>query len=205
VPSDLKLTAAGILAHVLETSGIHVGTTIDRKDLENMAASLDGQLSALIAAAKATTSAEQRAVEAEERVKEPTRAELEQLAQSPDGRRQIDLLAAERVMGWKRFDYVFGKKAANKYTFYCDQLHRSDGVDIEPWSPTTSIADAWQLVGRLAKSNIRIRLIDDRDRIDKWSVRFYPSSTKIEYITHDDECIAITIAAILAGGEKEKA
>jgi len=52
VPSDLKLTAAGILAHVLETSGIHVGTTIDRKDLENMAASLDGQLSALIAAAK---------------------------------------------------------------------------------------------------------------------------------------------------------
>ena len=52
MPSDLKLTAAGILAHVLETSGIHVGTTIDRKDLENMAASLDGQLSALIAAAK---------------------------------------------------------------------------------------------------------------------------------------------------------
>ena len=52
MPSDLKLTAAGILAHVLETSGIQVGTTIDRKDLENMAASLDGQLSALIAAAK---------------------------------------------------------------------------------------------------------------------------------------------------------
>jgi len=163
-------TAAGILAHVLETSGIQVGTTIDRKDLENMAASLDGQLSALIAAAKATTSAEQRAVEA--------RAELEQLAQSPEGRRQIDALAAE-IVG--RVPVI--------------------------WSPTTSIADAWQLVGRLAKSNIRIRLIDDRDRIDKWSVRFYgyPSSTKIEYITHDDECIAITIAAILAGGEKEKA
>jgi hypothetical protein len=74
VPSDLKLTAAGILAHVLETSGIHVGTTIDRKDLENMAASLDGQLSALIAAAKATTSAEQRAVEAEGRVTRLTQA-----------------------------------------------------------------------------------------------------------------------------------
>ena len=106
----------------------------------------------------------------------PTRAELEQLAQSTDGRRQIDALAAE-IVG--RVPVI--------------------------WSPTTSIADAWQLVGRLAKSNIRIRLIDDRDRIDKWSVRFYPSSTKIEYITHDDECIAITIAAILAGGEKEKA
>lgn len=52
MPSDLKLTAAGILAHVLETSGIQVGTTIDRKDLENMAASLDGQLADLLATAK---------------------------------------------------------------------------------------------------------------------------------------------------------
>ncbi len=54
------LTAAGILAHVLETSGVQVGTTIDRKDLENMAASLDDQLSALIAAAKRATAAEAR-------------------------------------------------------------------------------------------------------------------------------------------------
>jgi len=187
-----------------------------------MAASLDGQLSALIAAAKATTSAEQRAVEA--------RAELEQLAQSPEGRRQIDALAAERVMGWVRRTngdvggYATGEDVPEHEREYdlrlCeywweklpDGMWKSHGSaegsrDESAWSPTTSIADAWQLVGRLAKSNIRIRLIDDRDRIDKWSVRFYgyPSSTKIEYITHDDECIAITIAAILAGGEKEKA
>lgn len=58
--SDLKLTAAGILAHVLETCGIRTGTTIDRKDLENMAASLDDQLSALIAAAKRVEAAERQ-------------------------------------------------------------------------------------------------------------------------------------------------
>ena len=61
-----ELTAAGILAHVLEACGIRTGTTIDRKDLENMAASLDDQLSALIAAAKRATAAEARVGELED-------------------------------------------------------------------------------------------------------------------------------------------
>lgn len=42
-----EVNASSLLAEVLEECGIRTGTTIDRKDLENMAVSLGAKLSAL--------------------------------------------------------------------------------------------------------------------------------------------------------------
>lgn len=159
----------------------------------------------------------------------PTRAELEQLAQSPEGRRQIDALAAG-VMGWthRTNNDVMGttnddlahdeywrdkgdqlddcwwyKDSAGDWrvaAYAVDQPYECDA-----WSPTTSIADAWQLVDALwAKHEWRLWL--EPSWQGQWSGLCYHKGTFIAQSGWFEEAtLAITIAAILAGGEKEKA
>lgn len=185
-------------------------------DLAVVLCKLYNHAPALIAAAKATTSAEQRAVEA--------RAELEQLAQSPDGRRQIDMLAAERVMVWVR------RTRADVYQERTDDPEVPDGEwyaalgnewwardgdkwkdvayvedegccreDYEQgWRPTTSIADAWQLVEKMRADDYDVQVTARR-----WTTTCYIEQYESikAVITNDTAPLAITIAAIIAGGE----
>jgi len=115
---------------------------------------------------------------------------------------QLNVMAA-KVMGWTKFDYVFERKMVNGYTFYCDQLHKSDGVDIFPWSPATDIADAWELV---EKMRVLYGFNLDASGFDgaEWRVVIGwgddPISVHVEAATAPR---AITTAALLAWGEKE--
>ncbi len=149
-----------------------------------------------------------------------THTELAELATTPEGRRTLDAMAAERVMGWRwvqppKWDYhgplpeqglVLAPPDIDEKTWNWSPK----GV-IHPhaflgrFSPTSSIADAWKLVDALwAKRGWR--LWAEPSWQGHWSGLCYHKGTFVAQSEwFEDAPLAITIAAILAGGEKEKA
>jgi hypothetical protein len=157
-----------------------------------------------------------------------THTELAELATTPEGLRQIDAMAAERVMGWVRRTngdvggYATGEDVPEHEREYdlrlCeywweklpDGMWKSHGsaegsYDESAWSPTTSIADAWKLVDALwAKRGWR--LWAEPSWQGHWSGLCYHKGTFVAQSEwFEDAPLAITIAAILAWAEKEKA
>ncbi len=153
-----------------------------------------------------------------------THAELEQLAQTPEGRRRIDAMAAERVMGWVRRTngdvggYATGEDVPEHEREYdlrlCeywweklpDGMWKSHGsaegsYDESAWSPTTSIADAWKLAEKM-RDQLPVVSWTGAD----WKCTFY-SDDEAGFPTANAATapLAITIAALLAVEQKEKA
>lgn len=79
--------------------------------------------------------------------------------------REIDLLVAEKVMGWIPQREMQGK------ILYVLQ----DGTQIAfDWKPTTNIADAWQVVEKLRKDSYGFEIEDGFDK--KYQCCFYGSA-----------------------------
>ena len=117
---------------------------------------------------------------------------------------QLNEMAA-KVMGWNEWAE---ENATRKYPAYLvNEMGRvfsvSDTYDFEEWSPATDIADAWELVEKLRNMKMRVTvvLVGDRTICDVTE----PSGRDSRSACHASNTRAITTAALLAWGEKEKA
>ena len=80
---------------------------------------------------------------------------------------EIDALVAERVMGWRQ----------DTYGFWRDGPAGAESFVHQEWSPSTSIADAWEVVERMAELNFRVSLCQ-LTRDPHWLVRFEDAITE---------------------------
>ena len=126
-----------------------------------------------------------------------THTELAELATTPDGLRQIDAMAAERVMGW----VVHHRNTALYYPADYN-ISTKPASAISEWRPTTSIADAWQLVEKMRADDYDVQVTARR-----WTTTCYIERYEsiAAVITNESAPLAITIAALLAVEKKEKA
>lgn len=159
----------------------------------------------------------------------PTRAELEQLAQSPDGRRRIDALAGnmfcflptivwgaghEGEDGWYVSTHKWGpfkdKGDIEKWIAEHPVIHGKPVVlqTVDDWPDfTTSIADAWQLVEKMRGDGWFYDLgdhIQTSEHFGRFFTPFHPPGGKIidVHFIAATAPRAITIAAIMAKREE---
>lgn len=165
-----------------------------------------------------------------------TRAELAELAQTPDGLRQIDAMAGkafgftpkviwgaghEDKNGWYISTRPWGafkdKSEVKKWIAEHPVIDGKPVVlqSVEDWPDfTSSIADAWQLVEKINGKDSRNISISHSPCSDKWTVMFlaYRKRGTSTFVVNRDAHaeaatapLAITIAALLAVEQKEKA
>jgi hypothetical protein len=99
---------------------------------------------------------------------------------------ELDKLAAEKVMGW----FLEGKIWESK--------NGVNNILEHEWCPTRNIAQAWELLGKIKKSGIKINISKGSDYKSDWEVTMDDGS---HFWTYEGGApIAITRACLAAIG-----
>lgn len=84
--------------------------------------------------------------------------------------RELDAAVAEKVMGWKLYDYENGRYAKTKADYV--DAYTNDGWGWEgrsgdeyahQWSPSTDISAAWEVVERVKSAKVRFLILCDAE------------------------------------------
>ena len=124
----------------------------------------------------------------------------------------LDRLVAEKVMGWHRTPHtiVWWNADGTQVGKLADVLVVPTD-NIEPWSPSTTIADAWDVVEKLYEQGIGINILkhtpDDRYTTD-WVVwlrlpSFMTGTPRDDSVSAPTAPLAICLAALKAVGYAE--
>lgn len=68
--------------------------------------------------------------------------------------RELDALVAEKVMGWYRVGTMWCQ-GANSYAAPAEDLEIENPPKTKPWSPSTDIAAAWEVVEKIKAVDLR--------------------------------------------------